>query len=76
MERNQNYICIEFHAKQHQKKLTSAHSFQWIEECYQQIHEDGEVKGDAAPKGHVTGTPVQDGLSWRRQQVKKFNSKQ
>jgi len=52
--------------------LTSTDSFQWIEECYQQVHEDCKVKGDAAPKGHVTGTPVQDRLSWGRQPVKKY----
>ncbi|TRY94884.1 hypothetical protein DNTS_032985 [Danionella cerebrum] len=38
--------------------LTSTHPFQRIEESYQQVHENGQIEGDAAPKRHVPGTPV------------------
>lgn len=53
----------EFQNKLPIKSLTSAHSLQRIEERHQQVHEDGQVKGDAAPERHVARTPVQEGLS-------------
>lgn len=49
--------------------LTSTDTFQWVEEGHQEVHEDCQVKGDAAPEGHVSGTPVQDGLGWRTQSI-------
>lgn len=34
--------------------LTSTDSLQWVEEGHEQIHEDSQVEGDAAPEGHVS----------------------
>lgn len=49
----------------HIETLTSADSLQGIKEGHQQVHQHGQVKGDAAPERHVPGAPVQDGLSWK-----------
>lgn len=45
--------------------LTSTNTLQRVEEGHQQVHQHGQVKGDAAPERHVPGAPVQDGLSWK-----------
>lgn len=42
---------------------TSSDSFEWVEKCHQQVHEDSQVEGNAAPEGHVASTPVQERLS-------------
>lgn len=41
---------------------TSSDSFKWVEKCHEQIHQDRQVKRNAAPERHVAGAPVQDGL--------------
>jgi hypothetical protein len=41
---------------------TSSHSFKWVEKRHKQIHQDGQVKRNAAPERHIAGTPVQDRL--------------
>lgn len=43
--------------------LTSTSPLQGVKEGHQQVHQHGQVKGDAAPERHVPGAPVQDGLS-------------
>lgn len=45
--------------------LTSTSPLQGVKEGHQQVHQHGQVKGDAAPERHVPGAPVQDGLSWK-----------
>lgn len=49
----------------HMGTLTSADPLQRVKEGHQQVHQHGQVKGDAAPEGHVPGAPVQNGLSWK-----------
>lgn len=43
--------------------LTSTDTLQRIEEGHKEVHEHSQVEGDAAPERHVSGAPVQDGLS-------------
>lgn len=31
----------------------------WVEECHQEVEQHSELKGDAAPEGHVTAKPGQ-----------------
>lgn len=49
----------------HVGTLTSTSPLQGVKEGHQQVHQHGQVKGDAAPERHVPGAPVQDGLSWK-----------
>lgn len=43
--------------------LTSTNCLQRVEKGHKQVHEHSQVEGDAAPEGHVSGAPVEDGLS-------------
>lgn len=43
--------------------LTSTNRLQRVEKGHEQVHEHSQVEGDAAPEGHVSGAPVEDGLS-------------
>lgn len=47
-------------------------TLQRIEEGHKQVHEHSQVEGDAAPERHVPGAPVQDGLSWKTQDLSKL----
>lgn len=48
-------------------RRTSTDAVQWVEESNQQVHEHGQVEGDAAPERHVSGAPVQNRLGWREE---------
>lgn len=53
---------------------TSSNSFEWVEKCYQQVHEDSQVKGNTAPEGHVASTPVQERLSCKTTTIILFSN--